>query len=71
MINRVEYLDLIGLELSDAKDKLRGKKFRLVYYTSDKQKIFDKELVIRVTENSSEIVLTIGGFLTCPLNQKK
>ncbi|MDD4832630.1 MAG: hypothetical protein PHI78_03035 [Clostridia bacterium] len=62
----MQNLDLIGLELSHAEAKLSGEKFKLVYYTSDKQKIFDKELVIRVKRDPEGLVLTVGRFLFKP-----
>lgn len=58
--------DLIGLEYSDAEKLLRGKIFRLEYYTSNKQKIFDKEIVLRVKETDGGLVITVGRFLFEP-----
>lgn len=55
---------MIGLEADDAALLMRGTGFKFEYYTSNKQKIFDKELVLNVTETSGGLVLTIGRFLT-------
>lgn len=56
-------IDLIGLEIGDAARLLGGAPFRLEYYTSDKQKIFDRELILNAAETEDGLVLTVGRFL--------
>ncbi len=60
--------ELIGLELSNAVSILvnNGVKFKLTYYTSDKQKEFDKDIVIRCKYINEELELLVGKFLFTP-----
>lgn len=55
--------ELIGKSVEDAVAILKDTPYKIVQYFSNKQKKFDTEIVIRVTEENGVVVLTTGNFL--------
>jgi hypothetical protein len=59
-------VDLIGLEVCDAKDFLQKvgiTNFKFVYYVDRKQSAYDKEIVTAVRQNDDGLELVVCRYL--------
>ena len=62
----MNYIDLIGLEVCEAEQKLLDlgiTNFKFVYYVDRKQNKFDKEIVTAVRDKSEGLELIVCRYL--------